>query len=307
MSGDVTVKERLADWSYAAGWSLVRTLPEPAARRMFNVGAQLAAQRLTPQSQLTRNLARVLGVPPEDVPQETLRASMESYARYWREAFRLPTMDHRRILDYIDNTIEGLDYLDTALAAGRGVVIALPHSANWDLGGLWLAQRRGGFTTVAERLKPESLYRRFLTYREALGFTVLPLTGEPNGPFAALTKTLADGGIVCLMGERDLRRTGVEVDFFGHITRLPAGPAKLAQATGAPLLYAEFYYSTPEFMRIRIHPPIDTTGTVAATTQLLATAFAGGIARNPADWHMLQPQWLDDIDRSWRASIEGDR
>lgn len=136
---------------------------------------------------------------------------------------------------------------------------------------------------------------------------MFPLTGEPHGPFAELTNYLADGGIVCLMGERDLRRTGVEVEFFGHTTRLPAGAAKLAQATGAPLLYPEFYYSSDTAMAIRIHPALDTSGTVAEVTQRLATAFEGGIARHPVDWHMLQPQWLDDIDPNWRAAIEGNR
>ena len=33
-------------------------------------------------------LARVLGVAPDEVPDEVMRASLASYARYWREAFR---------------------------------------------------------------------------------------------------------------------------------------------------------------------------------------------------------------------------
>lgn len=307
MNHNTTFNERLSDWAYAAGWKAVRALPESAARSLFDSGASYAARKLTPESQLTRNLARVLDVAPANVPESVLEASMRSYARYWREAFRLPTMDHTRVVREMDARITGKDNLHDALALGKGVIVALPHSANWDLGGLWLAQSHGGFATVAERLKPESLYRRFLEYREGLGFTVFPLTGEPHGPFAELTNYLADGGIVCLMGERDLRRTGVEVEFFGHTTRLPAGAAKLAQATGAPLLYPEFYYSSDTAMAIRIHPALDTSGTVAEVTQRLATAFEGGIARHPVDWHMLQPQWLDDIDPNWRAAIEGNR
>ena len=128
------------------------------------------------------------------------------------------------------------------MAAGRGVVLALPHSGNWDMAGVWLVQTHGTFTTVAERLKPESLYRRFIDYRESLGFEVLPLSGGERPPFEVLCERLRDNRMVCLMAERDLTRTGVEVDFFGEPTRMPAGPAKLAIETGAALLPAHCWF-----------------------------------------------------------------
>ena len=112
--------------------------------------------------------------------------------------------------------------------SGRGAVLALPHSGNWDMAGVWMAQNHGRFATVAERLKPESLYNRFLAYRESLGFEVVPCPGGERSPFDVLGDRLRDNGVVCLMADRDLTRTGVQVDFFGEPTRLPAGPAKLA-------------------------------------------------------------------------------
>ena len=125
-----------------------------------------------------------------------------------------------------------------ALAAGRGAVLPLPHSGNWDMAGVWLAQTHGTFTTVAERLKPESLYRRFIAYRERLGFEVIPLSGGQRPPFEVLCERLRANRVVCLMADRDLTRTGVPVDFFGEPSRMPAGPAKLAVATGAALIPA---------------------------------------------------------------------
>ncbi|WP_314033912.1 phosphatidylinositol mannoside acyltransferase [Dietzia sp. CH92] len=297
--------ERLSDLGYAAGWAVVRALPEGLARTLFRAGADLAARRQGPDSQLRRNLARVLGVTPAEVPDELVRDSFRSYARYWREAFRLPAMDREAVAREMDRTIEGVEHLDAALAQGRGVVVALPHSANWDLGGTWLARRYGGFATVAERLKPESLYQRFLDYRESLGFTIYPHTGGPTPPLDALRAYLADGGIVCLPGERDLRRTGVPVTFFGEATRMPAGAARLAVETGAPLLVAQFWYSDDDTMRVRITPPIDVSGGVGSAVQAMADLFAEGIARHPADWHMLQPLWLDDLPAERRERIEG--
>ena len=183
--------------------------------------------------------------------------------------------------------------------------MALPHCANWDLGGAWLARRYGGFTTVAERLRPESLYQRFLRYRESLGFTIIPHSGGSTPPSAALREALAANGIVCLLGERDLRRTGIPVTFFGEPTRMPAGPARLAIETGAALLVAEFWYEDDTEMRVRIHPPIDVSDGPEAATQAMADRFAQAIARHPADWHMLQPLWLEDLPAERRARIEG--
>ena len=297
-----TVPRTATDWAYAAGWMAVRTMPEFAARKAFDTGARYAARHGGPD-QLRKNLARVIGVRPADVPDALMRASLASYGRYWREVFRLPTMDHRALVREITDSFVGLDHLETAIAAGRGAVFALPHSGNWDMAGMWLTQTHGTFTTVVERLKPESLYRRFIDYRESLGFEVLPLSGGKHPPFDVLCERLRGGRVVCLMAERDLTRTGVEVDFFGEPTRMPAGPAKLAIETGAALLPAHCRFEDNGWV-ISVHPPLDcSSGDVGAITQALADQFAPDIAAHPADWHMLQPQWLADLSDARRAQL----
>ena len=130
----------------------------------------------------------------------------------------------------------GRENLFAALEEGRGAVLALPHSGNWDMAGVWLAQTTGRFATVAERLKPESLYRRFLAYRESLGFEIFPVSHSDPSPMPQLAQRLRDNGAVALLGERDLARSGVSVEFFGETTLMPPGSAKLAIETGAALL-----------------------------------------------------------------------
>ncbi|ORW12817.1 lipid A biosynthesis acyltransferase [Mycolicibacter longobardus] len=290
------------DAGFAAGWMLVRAMPEFVARNTFEAGALYAARGGGPE-QLRKNLARVTGVAPEEVPSELMRASLASYARYWREAFRLPAMDHAALAAQLHETVVGADNVTAALEDGRGAVLALPHSGNWDMAGVWLAQTHGGFTTVAERLKPESLYRRFLAFRESLGFEVLPLSGGTHPPFETLTERLRDNGLVCLMADRDLTHNGVAVDFFGESTRMPAGPAKLAIQTGAALLPVHSWFDGAGW-GIRIHPPLDCAGgDVGGITQALAGTFAEGIAAYPADWHMMQPQWVADLPESRRARL----
>ena len=296
----VPLTGRVSDLGYAAGWRLVRALPEFAARNMFDAGARYAALGGGPE-QLRRNLSRVLGVPPEQVPAELIRASLASYGRYWREAFRLPSMDLPEVARRLDRVFVGAEHFAAAKAAGTGAVMALPHSGNWDMAGVWLAQNYGPFATVAERLKPESLYRRFVEFRESLGFEIIPLTGGQQPPFDLLADRLRDNRFVCLMADRDLTRRGVEVDFFGEATRMPAGPAKLALETGAPLHPAHVHYDGNDCV-VRIFDAIDTSsGDVGVIT--LASVFEGAIAEHPEDWHMLQPQWIADLSAQRQARL----
>ena len=296
--------DNLTDWGYATGWLMVRAMPEVLARNAFDAGARYAARGGGPE-QLRKNLARVIGTTPAEVPDALIRASVASYARYWREAFRLPTMNQAALAERLDRVFIGAEKFDAALAGGRGAVMALPHSGNWDMAGVWLAQKYGTFTTVAERLKPESLYDRFIAYRESLGFEVLPLTGGERPPMEVLAERLEANRFVCLMADRDLTRSGVQVDFFGEPTRLPAGPARLALETGAPLHPAHVYYDGDDCV-VQIDDALDTSsGDVGVITQALADRFAVNIAAHPQDWHMLQPQWLADLSAQRRARLEG--
>lgn len=299
----MSVSEWATDLGYATGWRVVRALPERLATSIFDAGADFAARRNGGPQQLRRNLARVLAVAPDDVPDELIRDSLRSYARYWREAFRLPSMDLAETAAAIDSSIEGQEHLERAMAEGKGAILALPHSGNWDMAGVWCTQAWGGLSTVAERLKPESLYQRFVAYREDLGFEIFPLSGGETPPFGELAQRLRDNKIVCLLGERDLAAKGVPVTFFGEPTRMPAGPAKLAIETGAPLLPVHCWF-TDGGWGFSIDPPIDVSVGVDGATQALADRFAANIADHPADWHMLQPLWLDDLSESRRARME---
>ncbi|WP_024447400.1 phosphatidylinositol mannoside acyltransferase [Mycolicibacterium iranicum] len=297
-----TVGSQLSDWGYAAGWRLVRASPEFLARNTFDVGAWWASRNGGPD-QLRKNLARVTGTTPERVPDSLMRASLASYARYWREAFRLPSMDHAELGREL--WVDDIEKVFESLGAGNGAVLALPHSGNWDMAGVWLAQNYGTFATVAERLKPESLYLRFLAYRESLGFHVVPASGGERPAYDVVRDWLRDNGIVCLMADRDLSRRGVEVDFFGEATRLPAGPARLAIETGAALFPAHCWFEG-EGWGTKIYPQIDTSsGDVTTITQALADQFATNIAAYPQDWHMMQPQWLADLSDERRARLAG--
>ncbi|MFF4253034.1 phosphatidylinositol mannoside acyltransferase [Streptomyces sp. NPDC001663] len=298
----MSARDQLTDGLYGLGWSTVKKLPEPVAVRLGRAIADLAWKRRGKGvRRLESNYARVV---PDASPErlaELSRAGMRSYLRYWMESFRLPAWSAERIKGGFDP--KDVHYLTDGIASDRGVVLALPHMANWDLAGAWVTTKlETPFTTVAERLKPETLYDRFVAYREGLGMEVLPHSG--GTAFGTLARRLRDGGLVCLVAERDLSSSGVEVKFFGEATRMPAGPALLAQQTGALLLPVTLWYDESPVMQGRVHPPVEVpeTGTRAektsVMTQALADAFATGIADHPEDWHMLQRLWLKDLDPS---------
>jgi phosphatidylinositol dimannoside acyltransferase len=289
----VSVRGWLRDAGYAAGWRLVRVLPQSWAMAAFRYCADLAARRgRAGVRQLRGNLRRVVPDASEAELAELVRAGLRSYARYWCEVFRLPSMDHKHLQATLGEHIEGLDHLDKALALGKGAIVALPHSGNWDIAGVFLVGHSGRFATVVERLRPESLYRRFVAYRESLGFEILPLTGGAEPAFEVLARRLRDNNVVCLVADRDLTPAGVHVQFFGEQAKMPAGPARLARNTGAALLPVGCWF-TEGGWGFRIHPPVDVAD-VTGTTQAVADAFAADITEHPEDWHMLQRLWPAD-------------
>ncbi|WP_198598097.1 phosphatidylinositol mannoside acyltransferase [Blastococcus atacamensis] len=290
---------RAADVGYAAGWRAVRMLPDAAARGLFDrAGNWAAAREGTGVRRLRANLRVVTGgTLTEGELDELTGAAMRSYARYWQEAFRLPTLGADRIV--AGTTVPGIEHLEAARAAGRGVILALPHSGNWDAAGVWFIHWLGGpFMTVAERLKPESLYRRFLDYRESLGMRVVPLTGGPRPSTEVLRDWLADGGSACLLVDRNLGAGGVPVTFFGRRATMPGGAAMLAAETGAAL-HPVVCRFTERGWELTVHPEVPLSGVgdpraaVPTAMQAVADAFSQSIAERPEDWHMLGRIWPD--------------
>jgi len=289
----------VTDAGFAAGWHAVRMLPEPAARGAFDRAGRWAAHREGKGTRQLRANLRVVtnGALTEPELAELTSRGLRSYARYWQEAFRLPTLSGERIV--ANTEVIGLEHLQKAHDSGRGLVMVLPHSGNWDAAGVWFVDFLGGpFMTVAERLKPESLYNRFLAYRESLGFRVVPLTGGPRPSTEVLREWLDGAGVTCLLVDRNLGSGGVPVDFFGRAATMPGGGALLAAQTGAALVPTVCQF-TERGWRLVFSPeiPVDGPGRlkdrVGGAMQAVADAFAESIGRQPEDWHMLGRVWGD--------------
>ena len=293
---------RAVDLGYAAGWGVLKSLPNGVSRRAFRAAADAATVRNGGGTQqLRKNLRRVVGPGTSDLRMDGIVGdALRSYARYWLETFRLPGMDLDDVARRVDAHTTGGEHIVDGLARGKGVILALPHSGNWEASGVWLVATHGPFTTVAERLEPESLFDRFLEFRRGLGMEVIALTGSERPPLEVLAERLRENRVICLLADRDLSRHGIEVDFFGQPTRMPGGPSLLAAQTGASLHAVHAHFVGDDSWAHSISPPIELPDAplddrIAAGTQRIADIFAGRIAEHPADWHMLQRLWLADL------------
>jgi KDO2-lipid IV(A) lauroyltransferase len=287
------MKDNLSAYVYFAGWRIVRWLPENTAYKLaYRVSDFLVKRNGKSVQRLRSNLARTQpGMTSLNLDLLVIEA-MRSYMRYWCDTFRLPDWSDERIIQTVTVTNEHL--LTDAIAAKTGVIVAVPHAGNWDHAGAYFCAKGIRLVTVAERLKPEKLFLKFLAYRQAMGMEVLPLDGRVLN---TLQDRLNEGALVALVSDRDLSRSGIEVDFFGGKARMPAGPALLALRTKAPLITAFVTYTDNgvhiEFKNVVLPSGGDESSKVKEIVQMTAQYFEDGISANPQDWHMLQRIWVD--------------
>ncbi len=291
-------KGRVVFRTYAVLGRCLAAVPEPVALGVANrVGDVMFRVRHQHRRMVVNNLRRVLDADSSDaaVLDRWARRSFRAYARYWVEGAQLGSTSP---IEVEQRTLcEGLEHLVDGMAAGKGVIMALPHVGSWEFGGAFLATQDLPMTAVAERIEPPELFDYFVEQRAAMGLTIVPLDASSGSSIMA---TLRRGGLVGLLSDRDLAGTGVDVEFFGEKTTMPAGPAMLALRSGASLVTGVVYSGPGADHRAVIEPPLDTTrhgslrSDVARLTQEIATRFEGLIRRAPEQWHVFQPLWPVD-------------
>ncbi len=289
-------------WLFRVLGGLLERLPE---RVDVALGESLAGGigrlRSWRRSPLRDNLAHALaGEDGEQVPAATLHRylvrSLRTYGRYWSEGAKLPALAAGRVAQRM-RICEGEEHLRAAVAAGNGVILALPHVGSWEWGGTYLADVGWRMTAVAERLEPPELFEWFADKRSAMGLDIVALD---EGATGQMVKVLRAGGVVGLLCERDLQASGIEVGLFGATATVPAGPATLALRTGAALLCTAVYSGPGRDHHAVVTPPIDTTRhgrlreDVARVTQCVIDELGWLIRRAPEQWHVLQPLFVKD-------------
>lgn len=288
--------DRLAYVAYRAAAELAQRVPsqvgEPTARTL---GRMLSMAQPERRRIVRRNIERAYGRRRSELAtRRSVAAAFESYGRYWLELFRLPTRPDEVVSRF---SIEGFECVEQAIADRTGAILALPHLGGWEAAGLWMTSQGHPLTVVVEKVEPPELFEWFVSVRRALGMEVIPL--GPDVATRAL-RTLRAGKALCLLSDRDLSGDGVEVEFFGERTTLPAGPALLALRTGAPLIPAATYFRPEGGHHTVVRPPLDATrhgklrDDIVELTQRLALELEELIRVAPEQWHMMQANWPSD-------------
>jgi KDO2-lipid IV(A) lauroyltransferase len=298
----ITVPRRLVDVAttstYRIGAAAAQLMPARVAAGLttpFGLGASFASRER--RAMISRHLQRVDpsldGIRLRRAAQE----AFDSYAHYWLESFRLPNLSAATVER--GWSVEGYEHITEALALGNGVMLVLPHLGGWEWAGRWMADQGHDITVVVEKIDPPELFDWFVDLRSALGMNVVPL-----GPGAGTTvmRALNDNHVVCLLADRDLQGGGPEVEFFGEMTTMPAGPATLALRTGAPILPTAVYFTgrvDGHFAWVRPPLPVERVekrlrDDVQRITQILAHDLEVLIRRAPSQWHLFQPNWPSD-------------
>ena len=287
------MKDFLTARAYFFGWSIIRRISEKRATSLFQrLGLWMYKRNGKSVERLRSNLARVQPELSSNDLEDLVRRGVLSYMRYWMDTFRSPDWSRERILSTV--TVGNEHLLMNPITNKTGVVVSLPHAGNWDHAGSYFCSRGAQLVTVVEVLKPRALFEKFLEYRQAIGMEALPLDSQA---FPTLLQRARDGKLIALVADRDLSASGIDVEFFGGIARMPAGPAIVAIRTGIPLVTAFVSYTETgihvDLREIVIPASGDEESRIKATVQLSANNFAEGIKAHPHDWHMMQRIWVD--------------
>jgi len=296
---------------FAFAWKHAHKVPAP----LFRGGLALAADMTWLLSaggvkQLEKNLSRVRPSLTHRQLRSLSRAGMRSYLRYFGEAFVLTHATQEQILARVRLVNDG--EVRTAIAEGQPPILALSHQGNWDLAGVFASKELAPVLTVAERLKPEEVFQEFLEFRGKLGLRIL--AAGDSGVFRELLRAARAGKeLICLLADRDLSASGVEVSYFGHTARVAVGPAALSVSSGARLIPTAIHYEkltgqrrkaagSPWGIVVTFHPTVaipehgSKNEKIAAMSQGWISALSRTIAQHPQDWHMLQKVFIEDLD-----------
>ncbi|HSF86810.1 MAG TPA: phosphatidylinositol mannoside acyltransferase [Acidimicrobiia bacterium] len=282
--------------AYRIASGVIGSLPEPVIRRLGLAGGWLASFITRGRFALVqRNLARVVG--EDNATPRRVRKMFGSYGRYWAEVLWIRSGRAEDIRRH--SAVHGAEHITDGLAAGKGVIVALPHLGNWEMAGIAADDLGARMLAAAEALPNQKIVDWFIETRNAMNIDVV-IVGRDRSSTAALLNRLKEGGAIALLSDRDLSQRGIEVEFFGERTTLPAGPAALAERTGAALLPVGCYFRRGRGHDFEVAPPIPIpdlptkAARVAAMTQEFAYELERLIRKAPEQWHLFQPNWPSD-------------
>jgi phosphatidylinositol dimannoside acyltransferase len=217
------------------------------------------------------------------------RRAFQNYGRMLMDFVLMGSLTPEELVKRM--TIDGRDQLDAALAKGRGAIMAVPHMGSWDMAGSYAGALGYSISAVAERF-PGSLNDAVVRTRQRFGLDVIALG---RSAVRAITNALQANAIVALLCDLD-QGPGVTVRFFGRRSIVPGGPAAIALKTGAALMPACQYATSPGRHHVHLDPPLvwPAGETKEGLMQRVVNRFEDFIKERPDQWYAFRSMFARD-------------
>ncbi len=298
-------------WKYILFLIAIHTLGRLPLRVGYAV-AQIAGRLvywLSParRRDVINNLRHVMG---REAPDREVRAAARkvfvNVAKYYVDLVRMPYMDvddfYRRRLRY-----HGFDeHVLPAVAAGKGVIVVSGHLGNPELGAQGMLPRGVKVFALTEPLRPARLSRLVDSLRACKGHSVAPVG------FAGVRRaiqTLRQGGVVALMGDRDIEGPKASLPFFGEEALIPTGPIEVALRTGATVIPSFCIRTKQGGIDAYLEEPLEMerTGDMERDARTNTLRFLSRLERHlrdhPDQWVVLESIWDRETAPSARPPV----
>ncbi len=302
----ITDQAQLSYYAYRLLGAVMPLVPPRLGYALFSRLGELSHDKATTSRQNVHdNLRHVLGPQADDSHiEQVAREIFRNQARNYYDLFRVASLSDRQIERLV--TVHGLEHLDRALAAGKGLIAVTAHFGNLDVVAQAFALHKYPITVVAEHLKPERLYQYVVSLRASKGIKIIPIDSFLRPIFRALR----NNELVGLAADRNLTETGALIDFFGAPALLPDGHVQLALRTGAKVGLFFSMRKPDNTFEAFVEPPLEleNTGDLQRDTRAgmakLVAVLEKYIGQHPEQWVMFQPVWrLPEHMRAGCASV----
>lgn len=220
------------------------------------------------------------------------RRALQHVLAYYLDLVTLP---HREMSRFEEEHLEIFHGERLELLRTNGAVLLVSaHTGNAELAIQALTYRGRAFVALVERLEPRDWAEYLLRLRSSAGGTFL----EANFPgVRACIEALRSGGVVGMMGDRDIQHTGVCTELFGRAVRLPRGPWELARRTEALVIPIFSSRKRGDQFRIDVGEPFrvaaseDADADIRQAVERFAGLLEQHLRRDPGQWAVLEDFW----------------
>jgi lauroyl/myristoyl acyltransferase len=286
-------------YAYRFLGAVMPRIPPRLGYALFSRIGQLAyATSSTARANVHDNLHHVLGhqVNPVRI-EEVARQVFQNQARNYFDLFRVAALSADQLRRLV--TLNGLEDIDQALSAGKGLIVAAAHLGSPDIVMQRFALQGYPMLGIAEHLQPERLYQYVASVRASKGMRVIPT----DSFLRPLFRALRNNEILGLAVDRIEAKTGTLIEFFGAPALLPDWHVRLALRTGAKLVPAFSLRHPDNTVDAFVEPALELDGTGDAERDLrdgmskLVAVLEKWIGQHPEQWVMFQPVWKlpDDL------------